>query len=152
MNEELEPGDGAPIGSEWEIDVIDRTDGSAASEKRLAEVAGYVLRDEGVEHAEISVAVVDDLEMARLHADFLQIDGPTDVLTFPLEGDSLEAWAGPVDARRGSGRRICGEVVIGGDCKTDDRRNKPPKGAVLKEPQYGPNSGAPQIYVVASLT
>lgn len=115
MNEELEPGDGAPIGSEWKIDVIDRTDGSAASEKRLAEVAGYVLRDEGVEHAEISVAVVDDLEMARLHADFLQIDGPTDVLTFPLEGDSLEAWTGPVDARRGSGRRICGEVVIGGD-------------------------------------
>ncbi len=115
MNEELEPGDGALAGSEWKIDVVDRTEGSAASEKRLAEVAGYVLRDEGVEHAEISVAVVDDVEMSRLHVDFLQIEGPTDVLTFPLEGDSLEAWTGPVEARRGSGRRICGEVVIGGD-------------------------------------
>ena len=92
VNEELEPGDGALAGSEWKIDVVDRTEGSAASEKRLAEVAGYVLRDEGVEHAEISVAVVDDVEMSRLHVDFLQIEGPTDVLTFPLEGDSLEAW------------------------------------------------------------
>ncbi len=115
MNDGLEPSDGIPAEAGWKIDVVDRTEDSAAGTQRLAEVSGCVLRDEGVAHAEISVAVVDDAEMSRLHADFLQIEGPTDVLTFPLEGDSLEAWAGPIDARRGSGRRICGEVVIGGD-------------------------------------
>ena len=115
MNEGLEPGDGVSAEAEWKIDVVDRTEASAAGTQRLAEVAGCVLRDEGVAYAEVSVAVVDDAEMSRLHADFLQIDGPTDVLTFPLDGDSLESWSGPIDARRGAGRRICGEVVIGGD-------------------------------------
>lgn len=34
---------------------------------------------------ELSVAIVDDATMARLHEDFLGIAGPTDVLTFELE-------------------------------------------------------------------
>jgi probable rRNA maturation factor len=115
VNEEFESRDDVSAEAGWKIAVVDRTEDPAASEKRLADVAGRVLRDEGVQHAEISVAVVDDAEMSRLHEDFLQIAGPTDVLTFPLDGDSLEAWSGPIDARRGAGRRICGEVVIGGD-------------------------------------
>ena len=115
MNEEFESRDDVSAEAGWKIAVVDRTEDPAASEQRLADVAGRVLRDEGVQHAEISVAVVDDAEMSRLHEDFLQIAGPTDVLTFPLDGDSLEAWAGPIDARRGAGQRICGEVVIGGD-------------------------------------
>lgn len=36
--------------------------------------------------AEVSVAIVSDRAMARLHAQFMGIDEPTDVLTF-LEGD-----------------------------------------------------------------
>lgn len=119
MSDENEPGSGGgasgPAESGWRIDVVDCTGGCSVGVERLGEVAGCVLRDEGVSAAEISVAIVDDLEMARLHLEFLQIDGPTDVLTFPLAGDSLETWAGPADARRGAGRRIGGEVVIGGD-------------------------------------
>ena len=47
----------------------------------------------------LSVALVGDATMSRLHREFLGIDGPTDVLTFPLEHDSR-------------GRVLDGEVVV----------------------------------------
>ena len=99
----------------WKIDVVDRTGECAVEAERLGELAERVLRDERVVEAEVGVAIVDDLEMTRLHVEFLQIDTPTDVLTFPLHGDSLEPWSGPLEALRGAGRRIGGEVGIGVD-------------------------------------
>ena len=55
---------------------------------------------------ELSVALVNDRRMAQLHRQFLNVDGPTDVLTFPLD----------LDAR---GRPLSGEVVI---CVPEARR------------------------------
>jgi probable rRNA maturation factor len=55
---------------------------------------------------ELSVALVGDKRMAELHLRFLNIPGPTDVLTFPLEFD-----------RRG--KIIGGEVVV---CVPEARR------------------------------
>lgn len=119
MSDEQEPESGVkangPVASGWRVDVVDRTGECPVGIERLREVAGRVLQDEGVAEAEISVAIVDDLEMAKLHVEFLGIDGPTDVLTFPLDGDSLDSWSGPSTARRGMGQKIGGEVVIGGD-------------------------------------
>jgi probable rRNA maturation factor len=48
---------------------------------------------------ELSLALVNDREMAGLHQRFMSIPGPTDVLTFPLESDPR-------------GRPIGGEVVV----------------------------------------
>lgn len=56
--------------------------------------------------AELSVALVNDSTMSALHAEFMGIAGPTDVLTFPLE----------TDAR---GRVLSGEVVV---CVPEARR------------------------------
>jgi len=56
--------------------------------------------------AELSVALVGDRKMSDLHQQFMNIAGPTDVLTFPLD----------VDAR---GRPISGEVVV---CVPEARR------------------------------
>jgi probable rRNA maturation factor len=56
--------------------------------------------------ADLSVALVGDRVMGDLHARFMGIPGPTDVLTFPLETD-----------RRG--RVTAGEVVV---CLTEARR------------------------------
>ena len=47
----------------------------------------------------LSVPVVDDETMAELHERFLQIEGPTDVLTFEM-------------ARDGAGRVTEGEVLV----------------------------------------
>lgn len=55
---------------------------------------------------ELSIAVVGDREMSRLHEQFMGVAGPTDVLTFELDHD-----------RRG--RVVSGEVVI---CLAEARR------------------------------
>jgi probable rRNA maturation factor len=49
--------------------------------------------------AEVSIALVGDTTMAKLHEQFLSIPGPTDVLTFELEHDAR-------------GRCVSGEIVI----------------------------------------
>ena len=56
--------------------------------------------------AEMSLALVGDARMAKLHAQFMGIAGPTDVLTFPLDED-------------GRGRITAGEVVV---CVPEARR------------------------------
>ena len=56
--------------------------------------------------SELSVALVGDAKMSALHVQFMNIPGPTDVLTFPLEEDE----AGQVTA---------GEVVV---CVPEARR------------------------------
>lgn len=55
---------------------------------------------------ELSVALVGDTTMSRLHEQFMGISGPTDVLTFPLEEDAR-------------GRVTAGEVVV---CVPEARR------------------------------
>ena len=64
------------------------------------------LRRFDVAGAEISIAVVSDDEIAALHQEFLNISGPTDVLTFDLS-------TAPSDPQ--TPRRIEGEVVLSAD-------------------------------------
>lgn len=61
--------------------------------------AAHALLGERTALSELSIALVGDRMMSQLHEQFMQIAGPTDVLTFPLELDSR-------------GRAITGEVVI----------------------------------------
>lgn len=59
------------------------------SEDALANLAAFVLEDEGATGAwEVTVALVDDLRLQALHRDFMGIDTPTDVMTFPLEDEA----------------------------------------------------------------
>jgi probable rRNA maturation factor len=45
---------------------------------------------------ELSVALVNDRRMSDLHLRFMNLSGPTDVLTFPLEGKGRRVTAGEV--------------------------------------------------------
>jgi probable rRNA maturation factor len=66
----------------------------------LVRLASETLRGEGVGACELSVSFVDDHEMTELHRRYADEDGPTDVLSFPLdEGDQ-------------DGTRMLGDVVI----------------------------------------
>src|SRR6478609_7887624 len=56
--------------------------------------------------ADLSVALVGDRRMAKLHQQFMGLPGPTDVLTFPLDEDAR-------------GRVTSGEVVV---CVAEARR------------------------------
>jgi probable rRNA maturation factor len=52
---------------------------------RLRRAVRAILRDAGVPHAQISIAVVDDPIIAKLHERFLGDPEPTDVLSFLIE-------------------------------------------------------------------
>jgi probable rRNA maturation factor len=65
---------------------------------------------------ELSLALVNDATMSRLHMQFMSIRGPTDVLTFPIDED-------------GRGRIISGEVVV---CVPEARRRARVVGTTLE--------------------
>jgi probable rRNA maturation factor len=51
---------------------------------RVEAAVRHVLRAEGVDAAEISIALVDDDTIAGLNEEYLDHEGPTDVITFAL--------------------------------------------------------------------
>lgn len=53
----------------------------------LERAARFAAESEGFRSGELSVTVVGQRAMARLHREFMDIDGPTDVITFDLGGD-----------------------------------------------------------------
>jgi probable rRNA maturation factor len=53
--------------------------------RRMRRAVEAILRDAEIDEAQISVAVVDDRTIARLHQRFLGDPDPTDVLSFQLE-------------------------------------------------------------------
>ena len=67
----------------------------------LAALARACLVGEGVVDAELSISFVTEDEIADLHRRYLQQDGPTDVLSFPLDDEAGE-----------DGLRLLGDVVI----------------------------------------
>lgn len=75
----------------------------------LKQLAGSVLQGEGVETAQISVALVDDPAIHDVNRTYLQHDYPTDVISFLL--NDAPAQAGPA-APAGGAACIDGEVVI----------------------------------------
>jgi probable rRNA maturation factor len=57
------------------------------SRLQLRKLARAVLLEEGIETAEISVALVDDVKIAEIHAEYLNDPTSTDVITFPFGND-----------------------------------------------------------------
>jgi len=73
----------------------------AVDEGGLTTLALRTLEGEGLtQRIELSVSFVDEAEMAELHVRFMDEEGPTDVLSFPLD---------EVDDR---GVRLLGDVVV----------------------------------------
>jgi probable rRNA maturation factor len=67
------------------VDVENRS-GTEVDEPGAVELAGRVLRAEGIEEGELGIAFVDKDEMRVLKREHLGIDEPTDVLSFPIDG------------------------------------------------------------------
>lgn len=72
-------------------------------ETRLRAAIGSILGEAGIGRGSVSVAIVDDKTIARLNAQFLEHEGPTDVLSFVLEHE---------------GDRLEGEIVVSADTAT----------------------------------
>jgi probable rRNA maturation factor len=67
------------------VDVENRS-GTDVDESGAVELAGSVLRAEGIEQGELGIAFVGEDEMRALKRDHLGIDEATDVLSFPIDG------------------------------------------------------------------
>jgi probable rRNA maturation factor len=65
---------------------VDNRSGVEVDEPAAVELAGKVLRAEGVEDGELGLAYVGPDEMRDLKRNHLGIDESTDVLSFPIDG------------------------------------------------------------------
>jgi probable rRNA maturation factor len=82
---------------------IENRSGVEVDEAGAIELAGRLLRAEGIDEGELGIAFVAKDEMRLLKRDHLGIDEATDVLSFPIDGrdDVLEGVP-----------RALGDVVI----------------------------------------
>ena len=80
---------------------VDDRQTDAVDVERLTALARECLVGEGIGDAELSISFVTEDEIADLHRRYLQQDGPTDVLSFPLDDEVGE-----------DGLRMLGDVVI----------------------------------------
>jgi len=70
-----------------------------------ADLAKVVLKDEGVTGpVEVGLAFVESEAIAELHSEHLGGEGPTDVLSFPLDDDGSRVPSGQ--------QRLLGDVVV----------------------------------------
>jgi probable rRNA maturation factor len=98
MTDDPSPGGHTPASSPAVL-VSDRQD-AIVDVDGLVDLARRTLRAEGLIEAELSLSFVDEAEIEELHVRYLHEPGPTDVLSFPLDGE---------DER---GIRVLGDVVI----------------------------------------
>lgn len=117
-----------------EVFVADEQADETVETGRWRNLARSVLEAEGVRgEAELSVLFVDEPAMSELNQRFMGRFGPTDVLSFPIDGDEIDPDRGsrPSDSR-GPGPfdesdsadlpRLLGDVVL---CPSVARRNAP---------------------------
>jgi probable rRNA maturation factor len=90
-----DPDPGSPTGVEsLEVSVVtdDQQTEIAIDASRWAELATLVLRDERA-RGEMTLTFVERSEMSALNAEHMGADGPTDVLSFPLDDPDAEPLA-----------------------------------------------------------
>jgi probable rRNA maturation factor len=97
---------------------------------RWVRLAEAVLTEEGVGEAEVSLLFVDEATIADLNERFLEREGPTDVLAFPIDETPSEGGRSPDSGGPGPGFNaevedapsLLGDIVI---CPEVARRNAP---------------------------
>lgn len=86
------------------------TEGEGVNEEMLIDIARYVLNRMDVHPlAELSIHIVDMDTIEDLHIKWLDLEGPTDVMTFPM--DELTPGSGRPDAAD-PGPAMLGDLVL----------------------------------------
>lgn len=112
---------GGPVGLGRDVFVADEQADVALDPARYAALACHVLDAERVRpEAELSIMLVDETTIADLHQRFLGLEGPTDVLAFPMDDELVESGRQPDQGGRGPGAPpepseapvVVGDVVV----------------------------------------
>ena len=101
------------------IDIANQQKTLPVDRRLLRRAVRMILKDAGVDDAEISLAIVDDPTIRELHRRHLGHDDPTDVISFVLQRD---------------GSRLEGEVIVSADtalAAAPRYRNSPAKELLL---------------------
>src|SRR4051812_2386291 len=91
------------------IQVADLQKRYTADPRRVRALARSVLAAEGKKGSGLSVALVNDREIARIHVDFLGVPGPTDVVSFPLDDEQDD---------------LLGEIVVSTDTAAREAKRR----------------------------
>jgi probable rRNA maturation factor len=84
---------------------IANNSGVACNEDQIVDVAAFALDKMGIHpDSDLGITLVDEDEITKLHIEWMNLPGPTDVLSFPM--DELK----PFSASDGPG--IIGDIVI----------------------------------------
>jgi probable rRNA maturation factor len=67
-----------------EVEIADNQDRLELDQAWLTSLIEHALREENINNARLSVALVDNRAIHKINQQFLQHDFPTDVITFPL--------------------------------------------------------------------
>jgi probable rRNA maturation factor len=111
MDDQLaDPGPAAPPDGAWPHVLVSNRQRAPVDEDALRALARNTLLGEGIDRAELSVSFVDTDEIAELHERFMGEPGPTDVLSFPMDGAD------------GGSVRLLGDVVV---APAEAERNNP---------------------------
>lgn len=108
------------MSAQHDVEVVNRQQVVAIDLGLMRAVACRILGELEISRAEISIAFVDNPAMAEMNWRYLQHEGPTDIITFPLSSagdETLEGelvisapWAADVAARNGD--RVEDELVL----------------------------------------
>lgn len=92
------------------IEVLNESGEADVNEEMLIDVCSYALTAMDVHpEAEATITLVDEPTMADLHVRWLDLDGPTDVMSFPM--DELTPGSGRPDAQP-LGAAMLGDIIL----------------------------------------
>jgi probable rRNA maturation factor len=84
---------------------IANNSGIACNESEIVDVAAFALEKMGIHpESDLGITLVDEDEITKLHIQWMDLPGPTDVLSFPM--DELKPFSA------GDGPGIIGDIVI----------------------------------------
>jgi probable rRNA maturation factor len=88
-----------------EVQVGNRQDNHRISKKKIHQTASVILNALDCPEAEISILIVDDQQIAQLNHQYLNREGPTNVIAFPMRQGPFSDIA----------PNLLGDVVISAD-------------------------------------
>jgi probable rRNA maturation factor len=89
------------------IDVSDSSGTDLADPEHLITQAAFLLDRLRLDpECELSIALVGEAEMERLHVEWMDLPGPTDVLSFPMDDLSVGPLEGPAPLG------ILGDIIL----------------------------------------
>ncbi|GAA1471935.1 rRNA maturation RNase YbeY [Corynebacterium felinum] len=92
------------------IEVVNESGFDGVNEESLIDVARFVLKEMDVHpEAEATISVVDVATMSDLHMQWMDLEGPTDVMSFPM--DELTPGMGRPDAQA-PGPQMLGDIIL----------------------------------------